>query len=297
MHIRNDYKRIIFANNVDLGEDIKIDPRTRIVCDTIKIDDGTVILGSSKIECRECRIGKNNFLNDVMIEGSLNAGNTRIQIGDDNLFLQNTRLNCNQKITIGNDVNIGQNVKIWTHASSMDVFNGYPFTLKSVEIGSHIWITADTTILPGVKIGSNVIIGNMSLVNKNIPDGCFAAGIPIKIIKENIYPKVLSFKDKKAILEDCIEQYYELLKFKHFLPNVHLKENLKIEFCIDDCITIFDCENRKISGDINEYSEDFRDFLRYRGIKLFTGKPFQSIKPAWFICAIERNTNPDHGEK
>jgi len=191
-------------------------------------------------------------------------------------------------------VNIGQNVSIWTHASSMDVFNGYPFTIKSVEIGSHVWITADTTILPGVKIGSDVIIGNMSLVNKNIPDGCFAAGIPVQIIKEKIYPKIISLDEKNAVLKDCIDQYSNLLKSKPFKPNIHLMNDLKIEFCINGKTTIFDCRNRKILGEINEYSEDFRDFLRYRGVKIFTGTPFQSIKPDWYMCAC-KNINENLG--
>ena len=39
-----------------------------------------------------------------------------------------------------------------------------------------------TTILKGTNIGDNVIIGANSLVNKDIPSNCVAAGNPIKII-------------------------------------------------------------------------------------------------------------------
>lgn len=41
---------------------------------------------------------------------------------------------------------------------------------------------AISTVLYGVTIGNNVIIGAGSLVNKNIPDGVVAAGVPCKII-------------------------------------------------------------------------------------------------------------------
>ena len=41
-----------------------------------------------------------------------------------------------------------------------------------------------STILKGVHIGNNVIIGANSLVNKDIPDNCVAAGNPCKVIKE-----------------------------------------------------------------------------------------------------------------
>ena len=40
----------------------------------------------------------------------------------------------------------------------------------------------NTTILKGVHIGNNVIIGAGSLVNKDIPDDCVAAGNPAKVI-------------------------------------------------------------------------------------------------------------------
>ena len=182
-------------------------------------------------------------------------------------------------------------MNIWTHASSMDVFNGYPFTKNSVIVGSHVWITAGTTILPGVEIGSHVIIGNSSLVNKDIPDGCFAAGSPVKIIKEHVYPKVLLFEEKKEILNEIIDQYKKLLALKSFKPEIIQKDNLKIEYRIDQKITTFDCVNKKIMGDINKYSEDFRDFLRYRGVKFFTDIPFQSITPDWYDRACEKNSS------
>ena len=48
---------------------------------------------------------------------------------------------------------------------------------KRACIGSH------TTILPGVSIGENSIIGAHSLVNISIPDNMIAFGVPVKIIK------------------------------------------------------------------------------------------------------------------
>jgi hypothetical protein len=36
-----------------------------------------------------------------------------------------------------------------------------------------------------------------------------------------------------------------------------------------------------MEGDTNEVAEDLRDFLRRRGIKIYTNKLFRSIKPMW----------------
>ena len=46
-----------------------------------------------------------------------------------------------------------------------------------------MWIGGGTTILPGISIGNNVVIGAGSVVTKNLPDNVVAAGKPAKIIK------------------------------------------------------------------------------------------------------------------
>ena len=51
-----------------------------------------------------------------------------------------------------------------------------------VKIGNNVFIGMQTTILKGVHIGNNVIIGANSLVNKDIPDNCVAAGNPAHVI-------------------------------------------------------------------------------------------------------------------
>lgn len=51
---------------------------------------------------------------------------------------------------------------------------------KEIVIGQNVWITSRVTILGGVRIGSNSIIGAGSVVTRDIPPGVFAAGIPAK---------------------------------------------------------------------------------------------------------------------
>ena len=273
----------IFANKINIGKNVELSPDTEIICDRISIGEGTVITGNTKITCKECAIGKNNFLSGVLIEGSLNAGNTRIKIGDECMILQNTRLNCNDYLEIGNDVNTGD-VKIFTHSSSMNVFKGYPFHKAPVKIGSHVWINIGSIILPHVTIGSNVIIANNSVVNKDIPDSCFAGGVPARIIKENAFPKKLDSNEKQKIMRDCIKEYKVLLELKPFSATLKVIKN-QIMFETDGKRTYFDCDTKEIKGEINKFSEDFRDFLRYQGIKFFTGKPFKSVLPTWYIDA------------
>jgi acetyltransferase-like isoleucine patch superfamily enzyme len=109
-----------------------------------------------------------------------------ITVGDN--FYTNTNcciLDC-AKVTIGNNVWIGPNVGIYTpnHAfDSKERTDGYEKSLP-IEIGDNVWIGGGVTIIGGVKIGQNSIIGAGSVVTKNIPAGVIAAGNPAKVIRE-----------------------------------------------------------------------------------------------------------------
>lgn len=54
-----------------------------------------------------------------------------------------------------------------------------------MKIDDDTWIGGNVTILPGVYIGKNVVIGAGSVVTKDIPDHVIAAGNPCIVIKEN----------------------------------------------------------------------------------------------------------------
>ena len=84
-------------------------------------------------------------------------------------------------ITIGNDVTMAPRVHILCHDASTKKFLGYT-KIGRVDIGSNVFIGAESVVLPGVTIGNNVIIGANSTVTHNIPDNCVAAGSPARVI-------------------------------------------------------------------------------------------------------------------
>ena len=53
-----------------------------------------------------------------------------------------------------------------------------------VHIGNNVWIGAGVTILPGVKIGDNTVIGAGSVVTKDIPANVVALGSPCKVFRD-----------------------------------------------------------------------------------------------------------------
>lgn len=55
---------------------------------------------------------------------------------------------------------------------------------KPVHIGNDCWLGASVTVCPGVTIGDGCVIGAGSVVTRDIPSGCFAAGVPCRVIRE-----------------------------------------------------------------------------------------------------------------
>ena len=53
-----------------------------------------------------------------------------------------------------------------------------------ITVGNNVWIGANVSVLPGVSIGDDAVIGAGSVVTKNIPSGVLAAGNPCRVIRE-----------------------------------------------------------------------------------------------------------------
>ncbi len=88
--------------------------------------------------------------------------------------------------TIGNYVMFAPNVVISTtghplHPSLRD--KGAQFSLP-VVIKDHVWIGSNVTIMPGVTIGENSVIGAGSVVTRDIPDNVVACGVPCRVMRK-----------------------------------------------------------------------------------------------------------------
>ena len=89
------------------------------------------------------------------------------------------------EVNIGDNVTVGPNVAILCAIHPIEDIisrNSELEYAKKVYIGNDVWIKGNTVILPGVKIGNNVIIENGSIITKNIPDNSYASGAPCKVI-------------------------------------------------------------------------------------------------------------------
>lgn len=89
-------------------------------------------------------------------------------------------------ISIGDHVDMNRYFTIMTHDYATSVFlRKYHDFLNSsgqVTIGNNIYFGVHCTVLKGVTIGDNCVIGACTLVNRDIPANSVAAGIPVRVI-------------------------------------------------------------------------------------------------------------------
>lgn len=90
------------------------------------------------------------------------------------------------KITIGDRVMMGPNVSLCTagHPLSPALRKKAAQFNKPITIGENVWLGVGVTVLPGITIGENSVIGAHSLVTRDIPANVLALGTPCRVIRE-----------------------------------------------------------------------------------------------------------------
>lgn len=111
---------------------------------------------------------------------------TNIEVGKNFFANYNCTIIDVAKVRIGDNCQMAPNVAIYTagHPVHPDSRNSlYEYGVE-VTIGDNVWIGGNSVILPGVRIGSNTVIGAGSVVTKDIPDWVVAAGNPCRVIRK-----------------------------------------------------------------------------------------------------------------
>lgn len=89
-------------------------------------------------------------------------------------------------VTIGEHVLIGPNTLITTvgHPLSREGRRNWGAWAKPVTIGDDVWIGGNAVILPGVTIGSNVVVAAGAVVTKDVPDNVVVGGVPARVLRD-----------------------------------------------------------------------------------------------------------------
>lgn len=86
-------------------------------------------------------------------------------------------------ITLGDGVFIAPKVNLTTLNHDFDPENRSATQAKPIVLKKNVWVGIGATILPGVTVGENSIVGAGSVVTKDVPDNTIVAGNPAKFIK------------------------------------------------------------------------------------------------------------------
>lgn len=111
---------------------------------------------------------------------------SNIEIGENFYTNHNCTILDGAKVTFGDNVFIAPDCVFSTAGHPLDTEQrnrgleyAYPIT-----VGDNVWFGASVTVLPGVTIGSNTVIGAGSVVNRDIPDGVVAVGNPCRVLRK-----------------------------------------------------------------------------------------------------------------
>ena len=130
-----------------------------------------------------------SFGNDCFLTDSITISDPKnISFGNRVSVHQYSLFDSTDEIIIGNKVAIGSHCSFITSSHNFDDINiaikDQGIKAKKISISDNVWISNGVTVLQGVEIGKNSIIGAKSLVNKDIPENVIAAGVPCKILRK-----------------------------------------------------------------------------------------------------------------
>ena len=135
-------------------------------------------------------VGENtSIMSSCVLEGDNNG---ECIIGSGVSLGEYSHITCANKIVIGDGLLTGRFVLITDNSHGRGVIEErdiYPLARKvyskgDVVIGKNVWLGDKVTILPGVHLGDNVIVGANSVVTRDFPSDVVIAGNPAKIIKQ-----------------------------------------------------------------------------------------------------------------
>ncbi len=139
---------------------------------------------------------------DCYIEPPLrtNWGGRHVHFGKNVYANFNLTLVDDTHIYVGDYTKFGPNVVIATagHPILPELREkAYQYNAP-VHIGKNCWLGSGVIVLPGIKIGDNVVIGAGSVVTKDLPDNVVAVGNPCRVLRTiNEQDKIFYFKNRK----------------------------------------------------------------------------------------------------
>ncbi len=272
--------KIAGEGQIKLGDDVTIGDYVTInVMEALSVGDRSIIGDHFTIEGRNVELGTEFWSGHHchIGGGSCFEKPSRLKVGYWVHLGNYGMLNTTREVTIGNEVGMGIETKIYTHGAYLSMIDGFPAEFGPITIGNHVWLPY-AIVMPNVKIGENVVVGAGAIVTRDLPSRCLAVGMPAKVIRENCYPKKFTKKERTSLVNTFL---------KHFTDDI---ENATVSYReVDDEIWLlnekgdwirFNLTDRRVEGEVTRLSERLRNELRRWGIR-FKSYPEEGSYEQW----------------
>ncbi|MEO8358621.1 MAG: acyltransferase [Vicinamibacteria bacterium] len=191
-----------------------------------EIGSGTVIEGSVRIDAKtvrilgNCRIGRNVRIRasefvmawrsivdeSTSIQGDLDDVRSRYVMGMHSWVFPRCTIDLSRPVLLGRNAGIGGESLLFTHGQWLSQLHGFPVTYGAIQIKDDVWIPWSCFIMPGVTLGSRVVVGAGSIVTRSLAAGVLAAGVPAKVLRE-VSSKELSIEERQRLIGECVASY------------------------------------------------------------------------------------------
>ena len=181
-----DYRQLSLgaADGIVCGENVSLLGTPLLVVS----NGGKVIIGNNVVLDSFNREYHANMFGPVKLVAS--TPGAIIEIGDDSR-IHGTCIHARKSVRIGKRCLFAANCQILDS-------NGHDFSFedvdkrinttgdaKPIEIEDSVWLGAGCIVMPGVRIGRGTVVGAGSVVTRDLPSMCFAAGVPAKVIRQH----------------------------------------------------------------------------------------------------------------
>ncbi len=160
----------------------------------VKIGGG-VCLGRIKIprNFHDIRILRGALIDDyaVFIVSGDPSPEAKITIGADCHVGRFSLIDASVRIVIGERTTVGPHVYITdhNHGTRADKLVGeQPLVSAPTTIGREVSLGAGVKVMKGVTIGDGCVVGAGSVVTRDLPSGCYATGVPAKVVRDPADP-------------------------------------------------------------------------------------------------------------
>ncbi len=182
-----------------VGNHVKLELKGKVLLDKVKPGIVSIGIGGSN-DLRYFRSRRSYFgikrggilhfkgKAHFAVHSSVLVSGATMEVGHNFSCNNGTKISCIEGISFGDKCLLGTNVLVMD-SDGHTVFTGgvaHP-NKKNIIIGNHVWLTSQVSVLKGVTIADDVVVGFGSIVTKSIAEAnTICAGSPAKVVKQGI---------------------------------------------------------------------------------------------------------------